>query len=496
YEGWTNEYDTWQPVNTVEYVLAGGTSIDVRKLNINWTTVETWNYNTIYPIALDLDGDGLNLSTVENSTVVARTDRGGLSQVAWVGPTDAFLAVDRNGDGAINRLSEISFVQDKPGATSDLEGLQTWDTNGDGLLDAKDANFSKILLWQDLNQNGRSTQKELKTLTEAGIVAIDLRGVATGYTQDLTTESFVQHTLNFIWADGTKGDAYDVALARRVLGSEGLYAGEYQAEWSSSNGDAEFGQLKNDAKSEAKASRVRQKKALIDKIGATYQETKTAAQVDFSDHDKTDAKILKRWEKLDRSEQAAWLSGQATSTDERVSKISGEQFFVSRQLKAQNATNRMETSAYEAAGASVSGGLSADGGSASLSNADFGASGNSAATGLGLSLTASEPFSEVLGYGGAVASPEAAWWRQTGQTLSAGSSSLGALIAAMETPAGGSLDPMVQQQQALLRQSMAGFGGETGGSAIWSRDSVSGTSTLAASAGVQRTAASTPALVA
>lgn len=242
-EGWTNEYDTWQPANTIEYVLAGGSSIDVRKLDLNWTTQETWNYNYIYPIALDLDGDGLNLSTVDQSQILAQTDRGGLSRVAWVGPTDAFLAYDRDGDGAINRLSEISFAQDTAGAKSDLEGLTAWDTNKDGILDAKDENFGKLVIFQDLNQNGRSTQKELKTLAEAGISAIDLRGLATGYTADLGIESFIQHTFNFIRTDGTKIDAYDVALARRVLGSEGLYTSQFEAEWSSSNGDAVLGQL-------------------------------------------------------------------------------------------------------------------------------------------------------------------------------------------------------------------------------------------------------------
>ena len=484
-------------INTVEYVIAGGTSIDLRKLDIAWTVQTYVNYSNYYPIALDLDGDGLNLSTVEGSSVVVKTAQGGLSQIAWVGPTDGFLAVDRDGDGAINRLSEISFTQDKPGATSDLEGLRTWDTNGDGMLDKADKDFGRILLFVDANQNGRSTKKELRTLEEAGIKAINLGGTATGQTAALTTESFVQNTISFVWADGRTGEGYDVALARRVLGSEGLYAGAYQAEWGARDEDGTLGQLLNDPKTAAKAARIKAKKGLLDKLGASYAEVKAAAQLDFSDNDKVDAKIAQRWKKMDASQQAAWLSGQATGMDGQqnlaaLKAISSGQALVNALNDSAQAGRNLVANGLAQAGAVVLTGAAGqpDGGGPATANGlgvDFGAMSNLSSIGGG--AVASQPLDGVVAASAAIGQDQA-WWR--GQTDSglAGAGSLAGLLAAMDQGVGAdgaatretASDPALLQQQMLLRQAMAGFGGQAGGSAaVWNRDMTPASAVLAAS---------------
>ncbi|MBO9559381.1 MAG: hypothetical protein J7515_12490, partial [Caulobacter sp.] len=479
-------------INTVEYVIAGGTSIDLRKLDIQWTEQTYINYDYYYPIALDLDGDGLNMSSVEGSNVVVKTAQGGLSKIGWVGPTDGFLAVDRDGDGAINKLSEISFVQDKPGATSDLEGLRTWDTNGDGMLDKADKDFSRILLFVDANQNGRSTAKELRTLEQAGIAAINLGGTATGATRDLTTESFVQNTISFVWADGRTGQGYDVALARRVLGSEGLYAGDYQAEWGARDEDGTLGQLLNDPKTAAKAARIKAKKGLLDKLGATYAEVKAAAQVDFSDNDRIDATIARRWKKMDASQQAAWLSGQTSGMEgyqalAQVRSLSAEQSRWAAQGRGVQAGQDLVRNGLDQAAADLS----------SAGPQGPASDGQAAITGLGVDFTvagglggvaSSEPIDSLVAAGTAIGQDQA-WWRGDGGGDLVGAGSLGALLAAMEQgPDGPALesgrlsdDPSLLRQQALLRQAMAGFGGETGGSAaIWNRDAVQPSSLLAA----------------
>jgi len=91
-----------------------------------------------------------------------------------VGPEDALLAYDKNEDGIICDLDEISYVGYKEGAQTDLEGLTAFDTNQDGLLDANDADFGKFRVWQDLDQDGESDEGELKTLEEAGITSFEL----------------------------------------------------------------------------------------------------------------------------------------------------------------------------------------------------------------------------------------------------------------------------------------------------------------------------------
>ena len=239
---WEDAYGGGASFNTVEFINAGGTWIDLRKLDLNWTVQNTYN-GGVMPIVFDLGGEGLELTGVESSNVVSRLASGQYARTSWVGPTNGILAYDRNGDGQINNLAEISFVQDREGAKTDLEGLQAWDTNGDGKLNALDAGWSNLKMWVDRNQNGRSTDQELRTLEQVGITEIDLKGVATGNTAATTRDSFVHNTLSFTWASGEKGTAYDVQLARRLLNELGLSAEQVRAAWGDGSATGELGRL-------------------------------------------------------------------------------------------------------------------------------------------------------------------------------------------------------------------------------------------------------------
>jgi len=239
---WEDAYGGGASFNTVEFINAGGTWIDLRKLDLNWTVQYSYN-GGVMPIVFDLSGEGLELTGVESSNVVSRLASGQYARTSWVGPTNGILAFDRNGDGQINNLAEISFVQDREGAKTDLEGLQAWDTNGDGKLNALDAGWSNLKMWVDRNQNARSTEQELRTLEQVGITEIDLKGVATGNTAATTRDSFVHNTLSFTWASGEKGTAYDVQLARRLLNELGLSAEQVRAAWGDGSATGELGRL-------------------------------------------------------------------------------------------------------------------------------------------------------------------------------------------------------------------------------------------------------------
>ncbi|HZK99275.1 MAG TPA: hypothetical protein VFC47_05200, partial [Caulobacteraceae bacterium] len=207
-------------------VQAGGTTVDLTKLNLNWTVVKQGGGGgPNKPIILDLNGDGLEITPVATSDIVTQDPSGVISRMSWVGPTDGILAVDRAGDGNINTTADISFVQDEAGATTDLGGLAGWDTNGDGVIDKNDANFGKLLIWVDKNQDGRAEAGEVMTLAQAGIASISLAGTATGFTGADTVDSVVYNTTTFTRTDGTVGTAYDAALAEQFLsGPDGSVA--------------------------------------------------------------------------------------------------------------------------------------------------------------------------------------------------------------------------------------------------------------------------------
>ena len=165
----------------------------------------------------DLDGDGLDMVSILESEIVIRTEGGGLTRIGWLGGDDGFLALDRNGDGEINNLSEISFVQDLEGATTDMEALVVYDTNEDGVFDASDERWGEFTVWRDLNQNGKSGENELMSLEEAGITSINLTLQSTGNDRHDYADNVILNTADYTRADGTTGTAYDVALAASVI---------------------------------------------------------------------------------------------------------------------------------------------------------------------------------------------------------------------------------------------------------------------------------------
>lgn len=170
--------------------------------------------NTAPPVVLDLDGDGVELISLDQSRTRFDFDGDGVRERGgWIGRDDGVLALDRNGDGRIAGIAEISFLSDLEGARSDLEGLGGFDTNGDGVFSAADERFSDFVVWQDRNSNGRSERSELSTLSELGIISIDPVGVAPVDAAPVSLDdNTILGTASVSWADGSETDLADVAL--------------------------------------------------------------------------------------------------------------------------------------------------------------------------------------------------------------------------------------------------------------------------------------------
>ncbi|MGH8429724.1 MAG: cadherin repeat domain-containing protein, partial [Solimonas sp.] len=168
----------------------------------------------VAPIVLDLDGDGLELISIADSSVdFDMGDVGVRQRTGWVGADDGLLVFDRNGNGTIDDGSEIAFSEDLDFALSDLEGLRAYDTNEDGMFSAADAEFASFAVWGDVNQDGVSQASELSTLAELGIESINLTISLTGQSVAGAADNVIYGTTNFTRADGTIGTVGDVYLA-------------------------------------------------------------------------------------------------------------------------------------------------------------------------------------------------------------------------------------------------------------------------------------------
>ena len=157
----------------------------------------------VSPLVLDLDGDGVELVALSDSQTLFDLDSDGFAQhTGWVAPDDALLALDRTGNGRIDDITEVFGNGTVDGFTE----LAALDSNGGGTIDAADDRFADLLLWRDLNDNGRSEAEELQSLADGGVTSIDLNATES----DTTLAGHrISHTSSFARTDGTTGTIVD-----------------------------------------------------------------------------------------------------------------------------------------------------------------------------------------------------------------------------------------------------------------------------------------------
>lgn len=154
------------------------------------------------PLVLDLDGDGIELTDIADPPVFFDADGDGVATLTgWIDPDDGFLARDLDGNGLIETQAEL-FGTGTADAISDLAAL---DDNGDGVIDAKDAIWSDLKVWRDLNQDGVSTANEVRSLDDVGLLSISvsnpqLSGAIQG-------DNLIHSATTFETVSGTVGSA-------------------------------------------------------------------------------------------------------------------------------------------------------------------------------------------------------------------------------------------------------------------------------------------------
>jgi hypothetical protein len=134
---------------------------------------------------------GYKLTSVEDGVRFDLNADGVAELVAWTEPEteNAWLAMDRNGNGTIDAGSElfgnhtsVRFSGPTLTTTNGFEALKMFESpqngailGGDNNITAADLGFDRLLLWTDRNHNGISEPDELQSAAHAGLLSISTK---------------------------------------------------------------------------------------------------------------------------------------------------------------------------------------------------------------------------------------------------------------------------------------------------------------------------------
>ena len=163
---------------------------------------------------------GISLTPIEQGVQFDMDGDGIRDQMAWTAGEDGILAFDLDRSGTIQSGKEIVSPWFSGGNFADsLAALATLDGNHDGRIDAHDADFGKLLVWQDLNHDGVSDPDELYGLADLGITGIAL--AATPLDGYLDGQMLLAQG-TFSRADGGTGEFVEVAFDWRAGQHHGI----------------------------------------------------------------------------------------------------------------------------------------------------------------------------------------------------------------------------------------------------------------------------------
>jgi hypothetical protein len=172
----------------------GGCGIDPMypcEQDFYWDTGTCWCEPNPSPILVDVEGNGFNLTNTASGVTFDLKSNGVAKRLSWTsfGSDDAWLALDRNGNGTIDNGQELfgNFTPQPAPPTGEQRNsfvaLAQFDKaenggNNDGFITATDAIFSSLRLWQDSDHNGVSEPLELHTLQALGLkkLYLDYKG--------------------------------------------------------------------------------------------------------------------------------------------------------------------------------------------------------------------------------------------------------------------------------------------------------------------------------
>jgi hypothetical protein len=152
---------------SLKLVSGGGVPI-ANNSPLNVTIKDTNQYRFVSPIAIDLNGDGVQSLSINKGVKFDMLNTGEKVSTGWISSADGLLAIDTNGNGKIDNRAELFGG----GVGDGFAKLGSFDSNRDGFVTANDVDFGKLKVWQDKNSNGITDANELFSLADVGIASL------------------------------------------------------------------------------------------------------------------------------------------------------------------------------------------------------------------------------------------------------------------------------------------------------------------------------------
>jgi len=203
--------------------------VKIRTSKLSTAQLSALQAARVSPLALDLDGDGIETLSIDEGVMFDLLASGQALQTGWIASDDGLLAMDRNRDGVISSGAEL-FGEASPGALPNSHGfdaLARLDSNRDGVINWEDVAFDQLLVWRDLNKDGHSDPNELFKLGEFGIKSLSLEhrpgteiqsGNWLGLLGNYTNESGQSHALVDVWLQVRELDELEKRRAAQAIG--------------------------------------------------------------------------------------------------------------------------------------------------------------------------------------------------------------------------------------------------------------------------------------
>lgn len=206
-----------QPVNYCMYPTTNGCPSYMTNLTGS-SCCCTW----YCPVIIDVAGDGVSLTGSQDYVLFDLRVDGIKEKLSWtaLNTDDAWLALDLNNNGSIDNGRELFGNYTQQPLSDEPNGflaLAEYDQpvnggNFDGVIDSRDAVFSRLRLWQDTTRNGISEPWELHPLPEFGIATLELKYKESKRTDEYGNQFRYRARIKDIHGAQVGGWAWDVFL--------------------------------------------------------------------------------------------------------------------------------------------------------------------------------------------------------------------------------------------------------------------------------------------